>query len=66
VADTWIKQTCPLQGAEEVSRLNKMLARVRNTMPQSSLDHTGSNVLFLSIHLKEDIFVLERAQCKVI
>lgn len=43
-----------------------MLARVRNTMPQSSLDHTGSNVLFLSIHLKEDIFVLERAQCKVI
>lgn len=52
--------------AEEVSSLHEMLIGVTNSVPQSSLDHTGSNVLFLSIHSKEDIFVLERAQCKVI
>lgn len=46
--------------------LHKMLTRVTDTMPRSYLDHTGSNVLFLSIYVNGDIFVLERAQCKVI
>lgn len=52
--------------AVEVLTLHKVLTKVTNTVPQSYLDHTGSNILFLSIYVKADIFVLEGAQCKVI
>lgn len=52
--------------AVEVPTFHRMLTEVTNAMPRSYLDHTGSDVLLLSVYLKADIFVLERAQCKVI
>lgn len=57
---------CIFEDAVEVSTLHKILTGVTNTVPQSYLDHTGSNVLFLSIYVKGDIFALERVRCKVI